>query len=51
MTPPPAFSSSALTSSAPGAFPDFMLSIAAFTSIALGGSMMTSRCSSLSGMS
>ena len=33
MTSPPAFSISALTPSAPGAFPDFMLSIADFTSI------------------
>ena len=51
MTSPPAFSISALTPSAPGAFPDFMLSIADFTSFAVGGSMLTSRYSSLSGMS
>ena len=51
MTSPPAFSISALTPSAPGAFPDFMLSIADFTSFAVGGSMLTSRSSSLSGMS
>ena len=51
MTSPPAFSISALMPSAPGAFPDFMLSIADFTSFAVGGSMLTSRSSSLSGMS
>ena len=38
MTSPPAFSISALMPSAPGAFPDFMLSIADFTSFAVGGS-------------
>ena len=51
MTSPPAFSIPALTPSAPGAFPDFMLFIADFTSFAVGGSMLTSRSSSLSGMS
>ena len=51
MTSPPAFSISALTPSAPGAFPYFMLYIADFTSFAVGGSMLTSRSSSLSGMS
>ena len=51
MTSPPAFSISALTPSAPGAFPDFMLSIADFTSFAVAGFMLTSRSSSLSGMS
>ena len=51
MTSPPAFSIFALTPSAPGAFPDFMLSIADFTSFAVGGSMLTSRPSSFSGMS
>ena len=51
MTSPPAFSISALTPSAPGGFPDSMLSIADFTSFAVGGSMFTGRCSSLSGMS
>ena len=45
------FMISALTPSAPGTFPDFMLSIADFTSFAVGGSMLTSRSSSLSGMS
>ena len=50
MTSPPAFSISAHTPSPPGAFPDFMLSIAAFTSFAVGGSMFTSKSSSLSGM-
>ena len=51
MTSPPAFSIYALMRSAPGAFPDFMLSIADFTSFAVGGSMLTSRSSSMSGMS
>ena len=51
MTSPPAFSISALKPSAPGAFPDFMLSIANFTWFAVGGSMLTCRSSSLSGMS
>ena len=51
MTSPPAFSISVLTPSAPGAFPDFMLSIADFISFAVGGSVLTSRSSSLSGMS
>ena len=51
MTSPPAFRISALMPSAPGAFPDSMLSIAVFTSFAVGGSMLTSRSSSLSGMS
>ena len=51
MTSPPAFSMSALTPSAPGAFPDFMFYIGDFTSFAVGGSMLTSRSSSLSGMS
>ena len=50
MTFPPAFSISALTPSAPGAFAEFMLSIADFTSFAVGGSMLTSRYSSISGM-
>ena len=50
MTSPPAFSIAALTPSAPGAFPDFMLSIADFTSFAVGGSMLTSRYPSISGM-
>ena len=48
MTSPPAFSISAVTPSAPGAFPDFMLYI---TSFALGGYMSISRRSSFSGMS
>ena len=48
MTSPPVFSISALTPSAHGAFPDFILSIADFTSFAVGGSMLTSRYSSLS---
>ena len=51
MTSPPAFSISALTPSAPGTFPEFMWSIADFTSFAVGGSMLTSRSSTLSGMS
>ena len=51
MTSPPTFSISALTPSAPGAFLDFKLSIADFTSFAVGGSMVTSRSSSLSVMS
>ena len=51
MTSPPAFSISALTPSAPDAFTYFMLYIADFTSFAVGGSMLTSRSSSLSGMS
>ena len=45
MTSPPAFSISALTPSAPGAFSDFMLSIADFTSFAVCWSMLTSRSS------
>ena len=51
MTSPPTFSISALTPSAHGAFLDLMLSIADFTSFAVGGSMLTSRSSSLSVMS
>ena len=51
MTSPPAFSISALKPFAPGAFPDFKLSIADFTSFAVGGSMLTRRSSSLSEMS
>ena len=51
MTSPPAFSIYVLTPSAPGAFPDFMLSIADFISFAVGGSILTSRSWSLSGMS
>ena len=43
----PACSMSALTSSAPGAFPDEILSIADFTSFSVGGSMFTSGHSSL----
>ena len=50
MTFPPAFNIAALTPSAPGVFPDLMLSIADFTLFAVGGSMLTSRYSSISGM-
>ena len=48
MTPPLAFSISALTSSAEGAVPECILSIVDFTSFAVGGSMLTGRSSSLS---
>ena len=50
MTAPPAFTIAALTPSAPGVSIDFMLYIADFTSFAVGGSMLTSRYSSISGM-
>ena len=40
MTSPPGFSISALTPSAPGAFSDFMLSIADVNSFAVGGFML-----------
>ena len=51
MTYPPSFKISALTPCAPGAFTDFMLPISDFTSFAVGGTMLTSRSSSLSVMS
>ena len=43
----PACSIAALTPSAPGAFPDEILSIADFTSFSVGGSLFTSGYSSL----
>ena len=51
VTFPPAFNISALTQSAPGAFPDFMVLIAFLTSSADGGSVLTFRSSLLSGIS
>ena len=51
MTSPPAFNIAELTPSAPGAFPDFMQCVVDFISFAVGGSMLTSRYSSISGMS
>ena len=42
MASPPAFSISALAPSAPGSFPNLLLSIADFTSAADRGSMLTS---------
>ena len=51
MTSPPAFNIAELTPSAPGAFPDCMQCVVDFNSFAVGGSMLTSRYSSISGMS
>ncbi len=51
MTSPTAFGMSALTPSDHSAFPEVKLSIADFTSFAVGGSMLTSMSSSLSGRS
>ena len=48
MTSPPAFSISTLTPFTPGAFLAFVLYIDDFTSFAAGGSMLTSRYSSVS---
>ena len=50
MTSPPAFSIAALTPSAYVALPDFVLSIAYFTSFAVDGSVLTSTYSSVSGI-